>query len=301
MPKIVSPSLRATLRFIVRHPANRHRKARALLTFAGWQVWKRVVGRPITAGLPYGLRIHVYPDSRSASLALYTRLPEYDEMEFAVRLLRQGDVVVDVGANIGLYTLLAARHVEGGRVIAFEPHPLAAHRLRENVSLNGLGNVDVRAEAVGAASGEARLTQDLDTDNFILPDHETEPRAVTVHISTLDEVVPPGARPALVKVDTEGFETAVLAGATRLLADAAVTAWIVEAREHGSKYGHRDDTVLDTFRRAGYGSYVYHAEANRLEATEDPSLGSGWNLLFVKDLDTVLARLDATPSSARVP
>jgi predicted methyltransferase len=77
-----------------------------------------------------------YPRSNSASNVIYfTPYYDYDEMHFLQRYLRPGDVVIDAGANIGTYTLLAATCVgPTGQVIAFEPAPVAFARLRENVA-----------------------------------------------------------------------------------------------------------------------------------------------------------------------
>jgi FkbM family methyltransferase len=70
--------------------------------------------------------------------------------------LREGDHVIDIGANIGAFTVLAASRVgPSGRVYAFEPDPQVCERLRQNLRINGLKNVTVHAAAVGAASGHA--------------------------------------------------------------------------------------------------------------------------------------------------
>lgn len=288
-----SPTLGSTLRFIVRHPANRRRKVRALLTFAGWQIWKRTIRRPITAKLSNGSRVRVYPDSKSGSLALYTQLPEYDDMQFATRLLKPGDMVIDVGANIGLYSLLVASRVREGRVLAFEPHPVAAARLRENIEINRLRNIEVRVEALGATAGQALLTTNLDTANYIVVDDADGP-TLGVPVSALDDVIVAGSKVALIKLDTEGFESAVLAGASRLLRDGSVLSWIVEVREHGRRYGRGDETVLQTFRRSGYEPYRYSAERGMLESADHPDMETGWNLILIKDLDEVNRRLRST-------
>ena len=285
------PGLASTLGFIVRHPGNRQRRARALLKFAAWQLWKRTTHRPITATYWRGLKVRVHPDSKSASLALYTGLPEYDDMLFTARLLKEGDLVIDVGANIGLYSLLAASRVGAGTVIALEPHPVAAVRLRKNVALNGLGNVEVLAEAAGAEPGTAQLTSDLDTVNHIVSDG-TMAGTISVPVRTLDSLVGPEERVALVKIDAEGFESEVLAGAARLLQDRAVVAWIVEVRGHGGRYGSEDNSVLASFERAGYRPFRYTADQNVLEPA--PYLPAGqaeWNLIFLTDPDEVRGRL----------
>ncbi len=287
------PTLASTLRFITEHPANRHHKASALLRFFGWQAWKRTVRRPITATFWRGLKIKVYPDSRSGSAALYTRLPEYDDMLFTVRLLGPGDLVVDVGANIGLYSLLAGSRVGTGRVLAFEPSSGAADRLRENARLNRLESIEVRVEAVGAAAGEAQMTQGLDTENHVVPGDEGRDRTVPVKVVALDDLVEPGQHVTLVKLDTEGFEKEVLAGSARLLNDGAVLAWIVEMWQHGDRYGSDDSAVLATFRSHGYRSYVYDSRTNDLTPADRPDIRVAWNLIMIRDLDGVRASLAA--------
>ena len=284
----------STLGFIVRHPANRRRKVRALAVFTAWQLWKRTTRRPITTSYWRGLKVRVYPDSKSAGLALYTGLPEYDDMLFTERFLKSGDVVIDVGANIGLYSLLAASRTGGGRVIALEPYPVAADRLRENVALNSLHNVEVRAEAAGAEKGSAQLTADLDTINHIVTGGAVA-GSITVPVLTLDSLVESGEPVALVKVDAEGFESSVMAGAGRLLHDHAAMAWIVELRGHGGRYGTDDQMVLETFERFGYRPFHYTADQNVLEPAGPPSGEAEWNLIFVRDVDAVRRRL-ASPS-----
>lgn len=282
-----------TLGFVVRHPANRRRPIRALLTFAGWQVWKRTTGRSLTVTFWAGLRIRIYPDNRSASLALYTGLPEYDDMLFALRLLRPGDCVIDVGANIGLYSLLAASRIGDGRVIALEPDPLTAARLRENTELNRLRNVEVRVEAAGAEHGHARLTTGLDAENYIVGEGSTA-ATTTVLVSALDDLVDPGAQVALVKLDVEGFESEVLRGAGRLLTEGLVMAWIVETSGLGLRYGVEDQTVIEMFVSRGYHPFHYDSDNGLLQPVAGPTGETGRNLIFVKDAGAVRDRLGSS-------
>ena len=285
-----SQTLASTVGFIFRHPANRKRRLRAVLTFAAWQVWKRTTGRPITFRYWRGLKLRIHPDSRSAGLALYTGLPEYDDMLFTARFLKPGDLMIDVGANVGLYSLLAAAEVADGRVIALEPHPLAAQRLRENVALNRLDNVDVQAAAVGAKAGIARLTADLDTTNYIVLEGNQR-NSIDVPMVALDDVVAAGRTVALVKVDAEGFESAVVAGAARMLRERSVIAWIVEVNGLGQRYGSADETLLDAFRAAGYRAFRYRADGNVLEDGALPEGEAEWNLIFARDESEVRERL----------
>jgi FkbM family methyltransferase len=262
-----------------------------MVVFAAWQVWKRTTRRPITARYWRGLKVRVHPDSKSAGLALYTGLPEYDDMLFTDRFLRPGDVVIDVGANIGLYSLLAASRVGDGRVIALEPHPVASGRLRENVALNSMRNIEVRAEAAGAESGAARLTANFDTTNYIVLEG-APPDSIGIPLIPLDDLVRSGEKVALVKIDAEGFEAAVLAGAGRLLAEASVTAWIVEVNGLGGRYDSGGETILEMFDRYGYLPYRYFADENLLKPGDAPSGKVEWNVIFIRNLEQVRLRLN---------
>jgi len=234
------------------------------------------------------VKVRVYPDSRSGALAIYTGLPEYDDMLFVARILRPGDLFVDVGANIGLYSLLAAKVVgPSGKVIAFEPHPLAAKRLRENAALNGLTNVEVHEAGAGASSGRTFITADLDTVNHIAPLGGSG--TLETRIEPLDAVL--GTRRAtVVKIDAEGFEFEVLRGARRVLREKRVDALVVELRQHGTQYGADDAAVLDELSQSGYRAFLYDAVRCRLLSLADVPHGE-WNAIFIDDVPSVESRL----------
>lgn len=136
-------------------------------------------------------------------------------------LVPPGGAVVDVGANIGIYTVVAAQAAgPRGRVLALEPDPATFLRLAENVRANGFAErVHLRAEAAGAAPGEARLHRDSEpmfsTLSPRLGDRRRDPVAVpVVRLDDLD-----GAADAdVVKIDVAGTELDVLRGMEGLLA-----------------------------------------------------------------------------------
>ena len=124
----------------------------------------------------------------------------------------------DVGANVGFFALLGARFVgPAGRVYAFEPAPESAEATRTNASLNGLANLSVVEKAVGAAAGRDRLllVEDLSWSHLeSLGSHPRAQGALEVEVVALDDLLRDGAiePPALVKIDVEGSELAVLEG-----------------------------------------------------------------------------------------
>ncbi len=129
--------------------------------------------------------------------------------------LRPGDVVVDVGANIGNHTIYFAG-VCGCRVVAFEPNPDAARLLRAAISQNGLaGRVDVREIALGHSAGVGYLDESAAADNLGAVGVVVGEEGV-VRIYTLDSQELPGS-PRLIKIDAEGMEADILRGANRVL------------------------------------------------------------------------------------
>jgi FkbM family methyltransferase len=134
--------------------------------------------------------------------------------------LSAGDVVVDVGANIGYYTTLAARAVgPSGAVIAVECLPSIAAVLRQNIALNQLHNVEVNVLAVGADRGETQVYSG-GADNMGASSTNGEGSvAATVPVRTLDEILADrrSDRISFIKIDVEGDELKVLRGARRTL------------------------------------------------------------------------------------
>jgi FkbM family methyltransferase len=158
----------------------------------------------------------------SHGLGIY-RYREYEDVDFDVlrTLLRPGDVFVDCGANVGMYTLTAAKLVgPTGRVIAFEPAPPTRNALVRNVAANDLHQVTVLPYALGDRSGSMPFTVMGDGGGLssFAPENAAEGDIVTVPVARLDDCVPPdvNGRVRLVKMDVEGAETAALRGAEGL-------------------------------------------------------------------------------------
>lgn len=149
-----------------------------------------------------------------------------------------GGVVLDVGANIGMYSLLMARWVgESGHVYAFEPAPEPLQALREHVSLNDLSDrIEVIGQAVSDASGEATFYAHASNgENSLNPDYAKRvsvAEAVRVPVTTIDEFCRDREiRPTLLKIDIEGFEFHALHGAAETLSKYRPTV-IIELHPH---------------------------------------------------------------------
>jgi hypothetical protein len=133
------PSFLENARYVLgsiwREESNRGQRVKRLFLFSGWQVWKRVVKTPIVVRLFNGLQFRAYPDCQASSAVMYTRVPASRDIFFLRAHIGEG-TLIDVGANVGLVTLLLADRVK--HALLFEPNPVAAQRARENLALNGL-------------------------------------------------------------------------------------------------------------------------------------------------------------------
>jgi len=169
------------------------------------------------SGSAAGIRLEIHPRSEKYYW-LGTHEPQVLK-EIATRL-RPGATYWDVGSHIGYTVAVAARLVgPSGRVVAFEPNPENIRRLRRTIQLNGLGNVTVRDVALSDRVGESRLFLSRSSlMGSLLPGPSGTP-TVPVQTSTIDEELKTMPIPDLVKIDVEGGENAVLAGATHLLRD----------------------------------------------------------------------------------
>jgi len=169
----------------------------------------------------HGLMLYLAADTTiGRALELYGEFAE-SENELMMEIVKHGDVLLDVGANIGTVTLPLARRIgSSGLLISFEPQRVIFQHLCANIALNGLTHVDARRTAVGSAAGQiyVPLVAATTSTNFggvtLLGNAEGEP----VPMIAIDDLKL--ERCAFIKIDVEGMEAAVLQGAEQTIARA---------------------------------------------------------------------------------
>jgi FkbM family methyltransferase len=176
-------------------------------------------------------------------------------------LVTRGDTVVDVGANVGQYSVLFARLVGGdGRVLAFEPVPRTFEILRAVLDGLGASNVDPHRVALGDRDGRMTMTEVFDADG--LPDpglaHATpsdNEGSVDVSVGRLDALRAgsiPFGRCSFMKIDVEGAELAVLRGAARTLTTDRPAVMVEVDRGMSARYGFTPDETIAFLTGLGY-------------------------------------------------
>lgn len=163
----------------------------------------------------------VNPRDHYVGLALAT-YGEYCEHEVRLfsQLVKPGDTVIEVGANIGAQTVPLAKLVgDFGHVHAFEPQPIIFQNLCANIALNSLLNVHTYSQAAGNASGYAVLppVDYTKLGNFGGIELQNQGQGTTVPVARLDDMLPDLPHVRLLKLDVEGWEQSVLEGAPNLI------------------------------------------------------------------------------------
>jgi len=188
------------------------------------------------------------------------------------RHCRPGATILDVGANLGLYALRAARLVgSGGRVVAFEADPDNARLLRLSLARNRLDNVDLRAEAVADQVGSVRL--------FIRPEHKGDSQlgyqggdrpSVEVPATTIDAALAGEARVDLMKLDIQGAEAFAIRGMEAMLAASPNLKVISEFWPQGlARCGMKPLDYLRWWQERGFFISRIDETVGRLEPADD--------------------------------
>ncbi|KAA3652422.1 MAG: FkbM family methyltransferase [Proteobacteria bacterium] len=222
----------------------------------------------------------------------YVGLMEYEDMAFLLHALRSDDVFVDVGANIGAYTILASKVVKS-RAIAFEPLPETVDKLVDQIKLNRIDSiVKVRGVGVGESRGALFFTNGSDTTNKVSAAGCSE-STTEIEVISLDDELENDLN-YFVKIDVEGFECNVLRGAKRVLSGSNVVAVIVEMNGSGSEFGFSDNEVHDALVGFGFVPIDYDPVARLVTCLDSYNRRRG-NTIYVKDVEDVARRCSSAP------
>lgn len=213
----------------------------------------------------YGHAMHVDPlDAGHRFAALDGAKPEHGEAGYIVRNVSVGQTVLDIGANVGLYTLLLARQVgTTGRVIAFEPGPKSYSLLVQNIALNGYTNVCAENVAVSERAGTVDLyvCRTGESDNRIAgtlnPTDNWDKMSIrSIDIDTyLDQNGI--AEVDFIKMDIQGAELFALRGMEQTLRRSPNVQMIMEYSPNGLSFtGASAASVLADFERGGFRLFV---------------------------------------------
>lgn len=185
-------------------------------------------------------------------------------------VLKPGDRFCDIGANVGMISLLAARLVgPTGRVDSFEPNPTCAAKIRALREQNRLEHVFVHGVGLSDRSETLTLTVPLVNSgegSFAPSQYDpSEVTVVTVDVVRADDPIGLERPPALIKIDVEGFECRVVDGLTRTLQSSHPLLVTEVVGEHLQRAGASVDALFERMSRFGYSAYAMGSKRNGLK------------------------------------
>lgn len=272
------------IKFIVNHPLNLNNKVGALIRFAKWQINTRLNEYPIIYDFTENSKFIISKGMTGATQNLYCGLHEFHDMGFLLHLLRPDDLFVDIGANVGSYTILASAEIKANS-ISIEPVPSTYVNLKNNLLINDIQNrVQLLNIGLGSNIGNISFTNSHDTMNHVAVNGEEG--TIEVKINTLDNIIK-DQLPILLKIDVEGFETEVLKGAEKTLSSKDLKAIIIELNGSGNRYGYDEQKIHQKLLELDFLPYKYEPFKRKL--TSVTSFGSH-NTIYIRDIDFVIDR-----------
>lgn len=283
------------LRHLVNHPLNKSDKLAAIFRFLKWQVGSRLVPGEIIYQWINNSKLVARPGESGITGNIYCGLHEFPDMAFLLHVLRESDLFVDVGANVGSYTILACSAI-GARGYCFEPVPSTFSRLMTNIRLNNISERVVSSNiAIGNSKSEIKFSSNQNCMNHVVADNEKVEETIVVDVSTLDDELT--GDPFLIKIDVEGYETPALEGAANALRNEELCGVIMELNGAGERYGYNESKILSMMLDYGFETYSYNPFDRTLVNLARKNISEG-NTLFLRNLDCVLGRIKNAPQIA---
>jgi FkbM family methyltransferase len=280
------------------HPANANRRLKATYIFLQWNVRRLFTDSPMLVNVWQNCRFYCFSDNSSSRGVVYFRgYPDFNEISFMQRYLRNGDGFIDVGANVGLYTIFASSLVgQTGPVLAIEADPILFQRLLMNIDVSKSSNVNASCCLASSHFGEDIFIRQADnTVGHIHMKGEvvSDGNKIVLPSRPVDHLVQAVAY-AMGKIDVEGVEPLVLKGAERCLQDGNPPVWLIEMNGLLRNYGFDETELIRWMRARDFLISTYDAATNTISRLDLSAFRHG-NILFIRKdrWDWVVNRLRA--------
>lgn len=219
----------------------------------------------------------------------YAYLQDPVDSIFLMHYLNESDVFLDVGANVGHYSLLASVMANCG-TISIEPIRSTFRRLKQNLTLNGVLN-KVTALNIGLSDkpGKLYFSELLYTTNTV----NTGKRGAEVEVKTIDQICEK-KKINVIKIDVEGYEWFVLKGAPGVLNSPELKVIMIELNGSSKKFNVEEAFVIQFLKDHGFLPYAYDIISRELVPLSDKNADE-FNTLFIKDVEFVKRRVLNAP------
>ena len=273
---------------IYHHPLNNKQKLKSVLRYFRLGVYMRMHKNKMFIH-PYinNTKILVGNSSSSSKLQYFNGLNDFEEMGLILHFLSNDDVFVDVGANVGIYSILASG-VRKAKSIAIEPSEETGTLLKKNIAINNLeDSVIIKKCVVGDQSGTISFTRGLDAINRVTREEDKFIDKETLKEDTLDNILE-NKTPGLIKIDVEGYELNVIKGALNTLKKPDLKILIMETNGLSSKYNLNEKEIFSILHKHDFLPFSYSPLKREFKPITDSRYK---NTIFIRDLDFVKSKV----------
>tara|TARA_B100001248_G_scaffold250096_1_gene223842 strand:+ start:1408 stop:2367 length:960 start_codon:yes stop_codon:yes gene_type:complete len=249
----------------------------------------RLKKKPIIMRWTNNLKYHLSLGDGGVIGNYYFYLFEYQESIFLIKYLKKIDTFVDVGSNHGHYTLISSGIV-GAKTISIEPVKNTFRRLKMNVELNSLENVELIQFGISNADGYLHISNDKGPKNRII-EKPIKAKSEKIKVTTLDKLLENEGNISVIKIDVEGYERQVLEGSIKLLMNHLLNVIIIELNNSNEFYNYHEKETLSILEKYGFKPYTYSYKKELLIPLVKKNFKTS-NTIFIRNINIVNERIN---------
>lgn len=285
--------LYSTAKFILTHPLIRkNKKWESFVNFVFWQIGVRALSKKVIVPWVEDSKLIIGAGETGATGNIYVGFAEYRDMLFLLHALRPEDTFVDIGANIGAYTILASKVIRA-KSICFEPIKNAFNRLEDQVKINRIDDlVRMENKGVGERNEALFFTNNNDTVNKVSLAGDVA-NTTEIEVIALDDVLKKDEK-YFVKIDVEGFEYKVLLGANNILSSPNTFGLIIELNGSSEEFGSTNSEIHNKLLGFNFYPVSYDPFCRTIVRLKNYNK-NGANTIYIKDIEVLARRCKDAP------
>ena len=285
--------LYSTAKFILTHPLiKKNKKWDSLVNFIFWQIGARLLSKKVIVPWVEDSKLIIGLGETGATGNIYAGFAEYQDMLFLLHALRPEETFVDIGANIGVYTILASKVIRANS-ISFEPIQNAFDRLEDQVKINRIDHlVRMENKGVGEKNETLFFTNNIDTVNKVSLAGDVA-NTTEIEVIALDDVLKKNEK-YFIKIDVEGFEYKVILGAKDTLSSPNTVGLIIELNGSSEEFGSSNSEIHNKLLSFNFYPVSYDPFNRSLVSIKDYNKNGG-NTIYIKDIELIARRCKNAP------
>ena len=249
-------------KMIKQHPVSSQEPVKAFCRYMKFNIIQTLCPKKRIYNWVYGLKFIATKGDAGIVGNIYYKLMDYEESMFLINHLSENELFVDVGANLGQFTLLACG-VSKAKAIAIEPIPNTLKDLIKNITINQLED---RVRVVNCGVSDKKEVLNFTTNRSVMNTValKASEHTIQLQVDTLDNILE-NENPVFIKIDVEGFELNVLKGAFKILKKKSLLYLMIEFNNSGLKFGFKDDDVYQLLLSYQFVPVAYDVDNKKIK------------------------------------